>query len=51
MAVEFHKLKVADIRRETLDAVSIAFSVPPELQDDYRFSPGQHLTLRRECDG
>jgi ring-1,2-phenylacetyl-CoA epoxidase subunit PaaE len=51
MAIEFHKLKVADIRRETPEAVSIAFAVPPELKDDYRFSPGQHLTLRQECDG
>lgn len=51
MAVEFHKLKVSDVRRETTDAVSIAFAVPPELKDDYRFSPGQHLTLRRDCDG
>ncbi len=51
MAVEFHKLKVADVRRETPDAVSIAFAVPPDLKDEYRFSPGQHLTLRRDCDG
>lgn len=51
MAVEFHKLKVADVRRETPDAVSIAFAVPPELRDEYRFRPGQHLTLRRDCDG
>lgn len=51
MAVAFHTLKVAEVRRETPDAVSIAFAVPPELADDYRFSPGQHLTLRRECDG
>ena len=51
MAVAFHKLKVAEVRRETPDAVSIAFAVPPELADDYRFHPGQHLTLRRDCDG
>jgi ring-1,2-phenylacetyl-CoA epoxidase subunit PaaE len=51
MAVAFHTLKVADVRRETPDAVSIAFAVPPELADEYRFHPGQHLTLRRECDG
>ena len=51
MAIEFHKLKIADIRRETPEAVSIAFAVPPELREDYRFSPGQHLTLRQECDG
>lgn len=51
MAVAFHTLKVADVRRETPDAVSIAFAVPPELAEDYRFHPGQHLTLRRQCDG
>ena len=51
MAVAFHPLKVADVRRETPDAVSISFAVPPELADEYRFHPGQHLTLRRECDG
>ena len=51
MAVAFHKLKVAEVRRETPDAVSIAFAVPPELADEYRFSPGQHLTLRREWGG
>jgi ring-1,2-phenylacetyl-CoA epoxidase subunit PaaE len=51
MAVAFHTLKVADVRRETPDAVSIVFAVPPELADEYRFHPGQHLTLRRECDG
>ena len=47
MAVEFHRLKVADVRRETPEAVSIAFAVPPELAEAYRFHPGQHLTLRR----
>lgn len=51
MAVAFHTLKVADVRRETPDAVSISFAVPPELADEYRFHPGQHLTLRREYDG
>ncbi|MGV3635708.1 MAG: 1,2-phenylacetyl-CoA epoxidase subunit PaaE [Pseudorhodoplanes sp.] len=51
MAVAFHTLKVADVRRETPDSVSIAFAVPPELADEYRFHPGQHLTLRRDCDG
>ncbi|HEX2216886.1 MAG TPA: 1,2-phenylacetyl-CoA epoxidase subunit PaaE [Xanthobacteraceae bacterium] len=47
MAVAFHRLPVADVRRETPEAVSIAFTVPPELAEEYRFTPGQHLTLRR----
>ena len=46
MAIAFHPLTVADVRRETPDAVSIAFAVPPALASDYRFTPGQHLTLR-----
>ena len=46
MSIAFHKLKVTDVRRETPDAVSIAFEVPPPLAGAYRFQPGQHLTLR-----
>ena len=48
MAIEFHRLKVVDVRRETPEAVSIAFAVPPELAEAYRFHPGQHLTLRKQ---
>jgi ring-1,2-phenylacetyl-CoA epoxidase subunit PaaE len=51
MAVAFHTLTVADVRRETPEAVSVAFAVPPDLADDYRFQPGQHLTLRTTLDG
>src|SRR5215204_6427635 len=49
MAVEFHRLKIAGIRRETAEAVSIAFAVPPALLDAYKFTPGQHLTLRTQA--
>ena len=51
MTIEFHRLKITDIRRETPDAVSIAFSVPLNLRDAYRFQPGQHLTLRTDRNG
>jgi ring-1,2-phenylacetyl-CoA epoxidase subunit PaaE len=51
VAVEFHTLTVADVRRETSDAVSVAFALPPGLADEYRFAPGQHLTLRATFDG
>ena len=51
VTVAFHRLQVADVRRETPDAVSVAFAVPPTLADDYRFAPGQHLTLRTTFDG
>jgi ring-1,2-phenylacetyl-CoA epoxidase subunit PaaE len=46
MAAEFHRLVVSDVRQETPEVVSIAFTVPPELTEAYRFHPGQHLTLR-----
>ncbi len=49
MALKFHDLKVAEIRRETPDAVAIAFQ-PPE-DADFSFTPGQYLTLRLEVDG
>jgi ring-1,2-phenylacetyl-CoA epoxidase subunit PaaE len=47
----FHRLAVSDLRRETSDAVSLTFAIPKELEEDYRFSPGQYLTLRATMDG
>lgn len=49
--LHFHSLKVADVRRETEDTVSVAFEVPDALADQYRFVQGQHLTLRTFIDG
>lgn len=51
MSPRFHSLRIADVRRETAAAVSIAFEVPPPLASDYRFNAGQYLTLRRFLDG
>jgi ring-1,2-phenylacetyl-CoA epoxidase subunit PaaE len=50
-APRFHRLAVNDLRRETSDAVSMTFSIPRELADDYTFAPGQYLTLRATMDG
>lgn len=47
----FHALRVCDARRETDEATSIAFEVPDELAGDFRFTPGQYLTLRAEIGG
>lgn len=43
---KFHSLKVKDIRRETEEAVSVAFDVPEELKSEYEFIQGQYLTLK-----
>ncbi len=48
---EFHKLQVADIRRETPDCVSIALHVPEQLQAAYQFVPGQYLTFKHQSNG
>jgi ring-1,2-phenylacetyl-CoA epoxidase subunit PaaE len=48
---EFHKLKIADIYKETEDTSVITFNVPLELQDVFRFRQGQHLTLKANING
>src|SRR6188474_383021 len=50
-APRFHRLAVNDLRREAADAVSMTFTIPKELEDDYGFTPGQYLTLRTTMDG
>lgn len=47
----FHSLKVQDICLETSDCVSVAFEVPENLKQDYKFIPGQYLTLEHEIEG
>ncbi len=48
---QFHLLTVSGVERLTDDAVAITFTVPPELREDYRFEPGQHLNLRAQISG
>ncbi len=48
---QFHPLTVSGVERLTDDAVAITFTVPPELREDYRFEPGQHLNLRAQISG
>jgi ring-1,2-phenylacetyl-CoA epoxidase subunit PaaE len=47
----FHTLTVKNIRRETKDSVSISFTIPDRLKTDFRFQPGQYLTLRSTIEG
>src|SRR5471030_988970 len=51
MSASFHTLRVAEVRRETPDAVSLRFELPTELREAFVFQPGQHLTLRSEIAG
>ncbi|WP_016701612.1 1,2-phenylacetyl-CoA epoxidase subunit PaaE [Actinoalloteichus spitiensis] len=47
----FRPLRVASVRRLCSDAVEIGFAVPPEHAEEFRFRPGQALTLRRRVGG
>jgi ring-1,2-phenylacetyl-CoA epoxidase subunit PaaE len=47
----FHVLRVSRVDPLTSDSVALTFDVPPELAERFRFTPGQHLTLRRVLDG
>jgi len=42
----FYKLRVAEIRRETEDAVSVAFNIDDEFKSAFNYQPGQYLTLK-----
>ncbi len=48
---KFHSLKVVDVVRETADAVSVAFEVPANLKQDYKYKQGQYLTLKLNVKG
>jgi ring-1,2-phenylacetyl-CoA epoxidase subunit PaaE len=50
MSFEFYPLRIAEVRRETPEAVSILFDTPPALADKFAFRAGQHLTLRTMFD-
>ncbi len=47
----FHNLKVKDIKRETTDAVSVAFEIPAQQQPEYQFKQGQYITLKLNING
>ena len=47
MAVHFHKLRVKDVKQQTPDCVSIEFDIPGELLDEFKFSHGQNITVKK----
>lgn len=51
MAVQFYKLVVSEVRRETPDTIAIAFLVPDELLPVFQYKTGQYLTVRMDVDG
>jgi ring-1,2-phenylacetyl-CoA epoxidase subunit PaaE len=42
----FHELTVTEVTPLTEDSVAVTFDVPARLATDFRYLPGQHMTLR-----
>ena len=51
MAAHFHSLTIKAIKKETPDCVSISFTVPENLEEEFLFREGQNITLRKTFDG
>jgi len=47
----FHSLTIKDIRRETPGAVSIAFEIPENLKNEYKFIAGQYINIKSVYNG
>lgn len=48
---KFHSLKVASIEHPTDESVVLIFDVPNDLKEQFKFTQGQHITLRSEING
>jgi ring-1,2-phenylacetyl-CoA epoxidase subunit PaaE len=48
---KFHSIKIADIYKETKDCSVISFEIPFDLQKEFHYKQGQHLTLKSLIDG
>ena len=47
----FHPLTILDVQPETDDAIAVTLAPPTGMAERFRFSPGQHLTVRAEVGG
>jgi ring-1,2-phenylacetyl-CoA epoxidase subunit PaaE len=48
---DFHRIRVAEIYKETEDTSVITFDIPESLQSQFSFKQGQHVTLRQLING
>ncbi|MFN5773991.1 MAG: FAD-binding oxidoreductase, partial [Flavobacterium sp.] len=49
--VQFYKVKVAAIYKETKDCSVVTLDIPAEIQPAFQFKQGQHLTFKTQLDG
>lgn len=48
---KFYTLTIKEIKKETKNAVSIAFNVPTELKNEFTFTAGQYINIKKELAG
>ena len=48
---KFHSLKVKTITKPTEESIAVSFEIPDRLQEEFLFTQGQHLTLKKDIDG
>lgn len=48
---KFHNLKVSSITHPTDESVAVSFEIPEALKETFRFTQGQHLTLKSIING
>lgn len=51
MAIKFYTLKIAELRRETIDTVSISFDIPNDLKETFKYKAGQYITIKIPVNG
>jgi ring-1,2-phenylacetyl-CoA epoxidase subunit PaaE len=51
MSIHFHPLKIKEIKKETIDCISVLFEIPDELTKSFAFQQGQSLTMRSTING
>ncbi|UMB59781.1 2Fe-2S iron-sulfur cluster-binding protein [Lutibacter sp. A80] len=48
---KFYTLTIKEIKKETKNAVSIVFDIPTELKNEFTFTAGQYLNIKKELNG
>lgn len=47
----YNLLQIASVEQLTADAVKISFEIPTNLKDEYKFTPGQYVSIKAELNG
>ncbi|MFK7951416.1 MAG: 1,2-phenylacetyl-CoA epoxidase subunit PaaE [Ekhidna sp.] len=48
---KFQTLKVNALSRPTEDSVAVSFEIPSALKEEFQFTQGQHITLKKDING